>query len=74
MITTSLSLAHHRKTNKPQQPQQKKLSTHLTLNVAHTNHWTKLRRAETKRKKELNLEGKGDLKYNKLKNNNNEKA
>ena len=74
MITTSLSLAHHRKTNKQQQQQKKKLSTNLTLYVAHTNHWTKLRRAETKRKKELNLEGKGDLKYNKLKNNNNEKA
>ena len=26
------------------------------LYKAHTNHWTKLRRAETKRKKEFNLE------------------
>ena len=28
----------------------------LTLSEAYTNHWTKLRRAETKRKKEFNLE------------------
>ena len=33
-----------------------KLSTNLTLREAYTNHWTKLRRAETKRKKEFNLE------------------
>ena len=32
-----------------------KLSTHFTLYKAYTNHWTKLRRAETKRKKEFNL-------------------
>ena len=31
----------------------KKLRTNLTL--TYTNHWTKLRRAETKRKKEVNL-------------------
>ena len=37
------------KTNK------QKLSTNLTLYKAHTNHWTNLRRAETKRKKEFNL-------------------
>ena len=35
---------------------QTKLSTNLTLHEAHTNHWTKLSRAETKRKKEFNLE------------------
>jgi len=40
------------KTNK----QTKKLSTNLTLYEAYTNHWTNLRRAETKRKKEFNLE------------------
>ena len=34
----------------------KKLSTNLTLYEAYTNHWTKLRSAETKRKKEFNLE------------------
>ena len=34
----------------------KKLSTKLTLYEVYTNHWTKLRRAETKRKKEFNLE------------------
>jgi len=33
----------------------KKLSTNLTLYVAYTNHWTKLRRAETKRRKNLTL-------------------
>ena len=33
----------------------KKLSTNLTLYEAYTNHWTNLRRAETKRKKEFNL-------------------
>ena len=38
------------KTNK------QKFSTNLTLYEAYTNHWAKLRRAETKRKKEFNLE------------------
>jgi len=46
---TSLSLAHHRK-NK-----QTKLSTNLTLYEAYTNHWTSIRRAEPKRKKEFTL-------------------
>ena len=32
------------------------LSTNLTLYKAYTNHWTNLRRAETKRKKEFKLE------------------
>jgi len=31
-------------------------STSYTLHEAYTNHWTKLTRAETKRKKEFNLE------------------
>jgi len=35
--------------------EKQKLSTNLTLYEAHTNHWTNLRRAETKRKKEFNL-------------------
>ena len=35
---------------------QQKRSTNLTLCEAYTNHWTKLRRAETKRKKEFNPE------------------
>jgi len=39
------------KTNK-----QQKLSTNLTLYKPYTNHWTNLRRAKTKRKKEFNLE------------------
>ena len=44
----SLSLAHQRKNKQ-------KLSTNLTQYEAYTNHWTKLRRAEIKRKKEFNL-------------------
>ena len=49
-ITTSLSFAiKEKQTNK-------KLSTNLTLYKAYTNYWTNLRRAETKRKKEFNLE------------------
>ena len=35
----------------------KKLSTNLTLYEAYTKDWTNLRRAETKRKKEFNLQG-----------------
>ena len=34
----------------------KKLSTNLSLYKVYTNQWTNLRRAETKRKKEFNLE------------------
>ena len=34
----------------------KQNSTNLTLYEAYTNQWTNLRRAETKRKKEFNLE------------------
>ena len=37
------------------QTNKQKLSTNITLYKAHTNHWTNLRRAETKRKKEFNL-------------------
>ena len=48
-MTTSLSPAHHRKNKQ-------KLSTNLTLYEAYTNHWTNLRRAETKRREEVNLE------------------
>jgi len=33
-----------------------KLSTNFTLYKVYTNHWTNIRRAETKRKKEFNLE------------------
>ena len=49
-----------------------KLSTNLTLYEAYTNHWTNLRRAETKRRKEFNFPRslvKGDLKHNNLKKN-----
>ena len=50
------------KTNK------RKLSTNLTLYEAYTNQWTNLKRAETKRKKEFNLEAwEKNLKHNKLK-------
>ena len=48
-ITPSLSLTNQRKNKQ-------KLSTSLTLYEAYTNHWTNLRRAETKRKKAFNLE------------------
>ena len=46
-MITSLSPAHQRG--------KKKLSTNLTLYETYTNHWTNLRKAETKRKKEFNL-------------------
>ena len=51
-ITTSLSLDHQRKNKQ----RNKNLSTNLTIYKAYTNHWTNLRRAETKRQKEVNLE------------------
>ena len=38
------------------QTNNQKLSTNLTPNEAYTNHWTNHRRAETKRKKQFNLE------------------
>ena len=41
---------------KNKKTKRKKLSTYLTLYKAYTNHWTNLRRAETKRKKEFNIE------------------
>ena len=37
------------------QTNKQKFSTNLTLYKAHTNHWTNLRREETKRKNEFNL-------------------
>ena len=46
---TQPCLSEEKQTNK------QKLSTNLTLYEAHTNHWTNLRRAEIKRKKEFNL-------------------
>ena len=39
--------------------QTNKNNTNLTLYEAYTNHWTSFRRAETKRKKEFNLESWG---------------
>ena len=39
-----------------EEKKKKQLSTNITLYEAYTNHWTNLRRAETKRKKEFNLE------------------
>ena len=62
-ITAALSLPHQRKN------EQTKLITNLTLYEAYTNHWTHLRREETKREKEFNLEAmeKADLKNNALK-------
>ena len=46
-------LSEEKQTNKQTN---KKLSTNLTLYEAYTNHWTNLRREETKRKKEFNPE------------------
>ena len=40
----------------PLEGEKKELSRNLTLYEAYKNHWTNLRRAETKRKKEFNLE------------------
>ena len=58
------------------QKKKKKLSTNLTLYKAYTNHWTNLRRAETKRKKEFNSEAweKETSNTVSLKNKNNGKA
>jgi len=57
------------KTNK------QKFSTNLTLYEAYTNHWANLRRAETKRKKEFNLEAWEKETSNKISlKKNNEKA
>ena len=46
-------IRRERQTNKQTN---KKLSTNLTLYEAYTNHWTNLTSAETKRKREFNLE------------------
>ena len=56
--------------------QQQKVSTNFTLYEASTNYWTKLRRAETERKKKFHLEAweKETSNTISLKNNNNEKA
>ena len=40
----------------PSEENIQKLSTNCILYEAYTNHWTNLTRAETKRKKEFNLE------------------
>ena len=74
-IATSLSLAHQRENKtKKQQQQQKKLSTNLTLYKAYTNQCTNLGGQKPKGRKNSTLKpGKGDLKHNKLKKNN-EKA
>jgi len=45
----------------PSEGKKKQLRTNLTLCKAYTNHWTNLRRAETKRKKEFNLEAWGKV-------------
>ena len=52
-ITSSISPAHQKEKTK----KQKNLSTNLTQCKAYTNPWTKLRSAETKRKKEHKFEG-----------------
>ena len=59
---TEPCLSEEKGTNK------QKFSTNLTLYEAYTNHWTKLRRAETQRNKEFNLEvwEKENSKHNKF--------
>ena len=52
----------------------KKLSINLTLYEAYRNHWTNLRRAETKRKKEFNLEAWEKETPNTIRKKSNEKA
>jgi len=56
------------------QTNKQKLSTNLTLHKAYTNHWTNLRKAETKRKKEFNLEAWGKETSNTISFIRNEKA
>ena len=41
---------------KKRKKEKKRPSTKLTRSGLYTNHWTNLRRAETERKKEFNLE------------------
>ena len=53
---TQPSPSEEKQRNKQQQQQ---LSTNLTLYEAYTKHWTKLRRAEAKKKKEFNFEAWG---------------
>ena len=70
-------LTHSCPSEEKQRNKQTKPSRNLTLYKAYTNHWTNLRRAETKMKKEFNLlqeiiqlswkPGKGDLKHSNLK-------
>ena len=50
--TTSFSLTNQ----KEKQTNKQKNSTNLTLYKAYTNQWINIRRAETKRRKEFNLE------------------
>ena len=51
----SSALYHLSHQGSPKQENKQKLAKNLTLFKAHTNHWTNLRTAETKRKKEFNL-------------------
>ena len=58
----------------PAQQRKKKLRINLTLQEAYTIHWTNLRRAETKRKKEFNPEAWEKETSNTITLRNNEKA
>ena len=58
----------------PAQQRKKKLSINLTLQEAYTIHWTNLRRAETKRKKEFNPKAWENETSNTITLKNNEKA
>jgi len=54
----------------------KNLSTSLTLYEAYTNHWINIRWGRNEKEERIQpcSLGKGDLKHNKFKNNNNKKA
>ena len=56
------------------QTNKQKITTNLTLYEAYTNHWTNLRRTETKRKKEFNLDAQEKQTSNTMNLKNNEKA
>jgi len=56
---TDLAIREKRKTTKKLTSSHQNAGTSHILYEAYTNHWTNLMRAETKRKKECNLEAWG---------------
>ena len=68
----SLSLDHQRKSKQTNKNQ--KLSSNPTLEESYTKYWTNLRRTETKRKKEFNIEAWEQEISNRISLKKNEKA